>query len=275
MNIFKKIIFSVLFSFLIIGNVNADKIKIGTEGAYPPWNSKDASGKLIGFEVELAYTLCRYIGQQCEIVEQDWDGMIPALIMRKFDAIMAGMSITAERQKAISFSQGYADEVASLAVMKGSDLEGMNTPEGINLTLGGSGVKKTLKTLTGALAGKTVCTQTATIHQNFLESGDVGKINLRTYKTQDEVNLDLASGRCDVALAAAVAFTDYAEKSGKPVVLVGPTFSGGAFGNGVGVGIRKDDTELLKAFNKAIDKARKNGDISRIATKYFGFDASM
>jgi len=275
MNILKKIIFSVLFSLLIIGNVNADKIKIGTEGAYPPWNSKDASGKLIGFEVELAYTLCRYIGQQCEIVEQDWDGMIPALIMRKFDAIMAGMSITAERQKAINFSQGYADEVASLAVMKGSDLEGMDTPEGINLTLGGSGVKKTLKTLTGALAGKTVCTQTATIHQNFLESGDVGKINLRTYKTQDEVNLDLASGRCDVALAAAVAFTDYAEKSGKPVVLVGPTFSGGAFGNGVGVGIRKDDTELLKAFNKAIEKARKNGDISRIATKWFGFDASM
>ena len=275
MNIFKKTIFSVLFSLLIIGNVNADKIKIGTEGAYPPWNSKDASGKLIGFEVELAYTLCRYIGQQCEIVEQDWDGMIPALIMRKFDAIMAGMSITAERQKAISFSQGYADEVASLAVMKGSDLEGMDTPEGINLTLGGSGVKKTLKTLTGALAGKTVCTQTATIHQNFLESGDVGKINLRTYKPQDEVNLDLASGRCDVALAAAVAFTDYAEKSGKPVVLVGPTFSGGAFGNGVGVGIRKDDTELLKAFNKAIEKARKNGDISRIATKWFGFDASM
>ena len=276
MNILKKTIFSVLASLLIVGNVTAsDKIKIGTEGAYPPWNSKDASGKLIGFEVELAYSLCRYMGKQCEIVEQDWDGMIPALIMRKYDAIMAGMSITAERQKAINFSQGYADEVASLAVMKGSDLEGMDTPEGVNLTLGGSSVKKALKTISGALAGKTVCTQTATIHQNFLESGDVGKINLRTYKTQDEVNLDLASGRCDVALAAAVAFTDYAEKSGKPVVLVGPTFSGGAFGNGVGVGIRKDDTELLKAFNKAINEARKNGDISRIATKWFGFDASM
>ena len=276
MNILKKTIFSVLASLLIIGNVYAaDKIRIGTEGAYPPWNSKDASGKLIGFEVELAWSLCRYMERQCEIVEQDWDGMIPALIMRRFDAIMAGMSITDERKKAISFSQGYADEVASLAVMKGSDLEGMDTPEGVNLTLGGSDVKKALKTITGALAGKTVCTQTATIHQNFLESGDVGKINLRTYKTQDEVNLDLASGRCDVALAAAVAFTDYAEKSGKSVVLVGPTFSGGAFGNGVGVGIRQDDTELLDAFNKAINKARKNGDISRIATKWFGFDASM
>ena len=275
MNIIKKFSLGLLISLFLTISANADKIRIGTEGAYPPWNSKDASGKLIGFEVELAWTLCRYIGQQCEIVEQDWDGMIPALIMRKFDAIMAGMSITAERQKAISFSQGYADEVASLAVMKGSDLEGISTSEGINLTKKTGTVKKDLKTLTSALAGKTVCTQTATIHQNFLESGDVGKINVRTYKTQDEVNLDLASGRCDVALAAAVAFTDYAEKSGKPVVLVGPTFSGGAFGNGVGVGIRKDDTELLKAFNKAIDKARKNGDISRIATKWFGFDASM
>ena len=160
MNIFKKTIFSVLFSLLIIGNVNADKIKIGTEGAYPPWNSKDASGKLIGFEVELAYTLCRYIGQQCEIVEQDWDGMIPALLMRKFDAIMAGMSITDERKKAINFSQGYADEVASLAVMKGSNLEGMQTSEGINLTKKSGAAKKDLKTITQALAGKTVCVQT-------------------------------------------------------------------------------------------------------------------
>jgi len=276
MNIIKKTIFSVLASLLIIGNVYAsDKIKIGTEGAYPPWNSKDASGKLIGFEIELAYTLCRYIGKQCEVVEQDWDGMIPALIMRKFDAIMAGMSITAERQKAINFSQGYADEVASLAVMKGSSLEGLDTPAGINLTKPNAAAKKALKTLTSALAGKTVCVQTATIHQNFLDSGDVGKVNVRTYKTQDEVNLDLASGRCDAALAAAVAFSDYAEKSGKPVVLTGPTFSGGAFGNGVGVGIRKDDTQLLKAFNNAINKARKNGDISRIAIKWFGFDASM
>ena len=81
MNIFKKTILTVLVSFLLIGSAYAGKIKIGTEGAYPPWNSKDASGKLIGFEVELAWTLCRYIGKQCEIVEQDWDGMIPALLM--------------------------------------------------------------------------------------------------------------------------------------------------------------------------------------------------
>ena len=283
MNIFKKTILTVFASLFIIGSVNADQIKIGTEGAYPPWNSKDASGNLIGFEVELANELCAIMKHECTIVEQDWDGMIPALLMRKFDAIMAGMSITDERLKTINFSQGYADEVASLAVIKGSDLEGMETPEGINLSLGGSDVKKTLKTLTSALAGKTVCTQTGTIHQNFLESGDVGSVNVRTYKTQDEVNLDLTAGRCDVALAAAVAFVDYADKSGEAVVLVGPTLSGGAFGNGVGVGIRKGgddaigkrDAQLLKDFNKAIDKARKDGIISRLAIKHFGFDASM
>ena len=283
MNIFKKTIISVLASLLIAGNINADQIKIGTEGAYPPWNSKDAAGNLIGFEVDLAKELCAIMKRECTIVEQDWDGMIPALVGRKFDAIMAGMSITDERKQTITFSQGYADEVASFAVVKGSSLEGMDTTEGINLSLGGSAVTKSLKTLTQALDGKTVCTQTGTIHQNFLDSGDVGKINLQTYKTQDEVNLDLTAGRCDVALAAAVAFTDYAAKSGTPVVLVGPTLSGGAFGNGVGVGIRqagddkvgKGDAQLLKDFNKAIDKARKQGIIRELAIKHFGFDASM
>ena len=274
-NIFKSFLSTIAVLAILFTNAQAGSVKIGTEGAYPPWNAKDESGKLIGFEVELANWLCIYMKADCTIVEQDWDGMIPGLIMRKYDAIMAGMSITGERMKVINFSQGYADEVAQLAVMKGSSLEGMDTPSGINLSLGGSNVKSALKTLTGALAGKTVCVQTATIHQNFLESGDVGSVTVRTYKTQDEVNLDLAAGRCDAALAAAVAFTDYAEKSGKPVVLIGPTFSGGAFGNGVGVGIRKDDTELLKAFNKAIDQARKSGKISELAIKWFGFDASM
>ena len=274
-NICKFFLSSLVALVLISSTTLADNIKIGTEGAYPPWNAKDESGKLIGFEVELANFLCIYMEADCTIVEQDWDGMIPGLVMRKYDAIMAGMSITGERMKTINFSQGYADEVASLAVMKGSSLEGMDTPKAINLSTGGGDVKKALKTLTAALAGKTIGVQTATIHQNFLESGDVGSVKVRTYKTQDEVNLDLAAGRIDAALAAAVAFTDYAEKSGKAVVLIGPTFSGGAFGNGVGVGIRKGDTDLLKRFNKAINTARKNGKISELAIKWFGFDASM
>ena len=274
-DIYRFFLSSIAALAILASSAQAGSIKIGTEGAYPPWNAKNEAGKLIGFEVELANFLCIYMKHDCTIVEQDWDGMIPALTSGKFDAIMAGMSITDERKKTINFSQGYADEVASLAVMKGSNLEGMDTPKAINLSTGGSDVKDALKTLTAALAGKTIGVQTATIHQNFLESGDVGSVKVRTYKTQDEVNLDLTAGRIDAALAAAVAFTDYAEKSGKPVVLVGPTFAGGAFGNGVGVGIRKEDTQLLEDFNKAIDTARKQGKISELAIRWFGFDASM
>ena len=275
MKIFKTLGLGILISsFLTISSI-ADQIKIGTEGAYPPWNSKDAAGNLIGFEVELANELCKIMKHDCTIVEQDWDAMIPALVSRKFDAIMAGMSITSERMKTINFSQGYADEVASLAVMKGSKNEGLKTMSAINLSDVSSDEQATLDVLTKAFKGKTIGVQTATIHQNFLESGLMGSVKVRTYKTQDEVNLDLSAGRIDAALAAAVAFTDYAEKSGKEVVLTGPTFAGGDFGNGVGVGIRKGDSKLINDFNAAIDKARDDGIISKLAIKHFGFDASM
>ena len=275
MKIFKTLGLGILISsFLTISSI-ADQIKIGTEGAYPPWNSKDAAGNLIGFEVELANELCKIMKHDCTIVEQDWDGMIPALVSRKFDAIMAGMSITSERMKTINFSQGYADEVASLAVMKGSKNEGLKTMSAINLSDVSADEQATLDVLTKAFKGKTIGVQTATIHQNFLESGLMGSVKVRTYKTQDEVNLDLSAGRIDAALAAAVAFTDYAEKSGKDVVLTGPTFAGGDFGNGVGVGIRKGDSKLINDFNAAIDKARDDGIISKLAIKHFGFDASM
>jgi len=273
-NICKFFLSTVAALAIFLSSAQAGSIKIGTEGAYPPWNAKDASGNLIGFEVDLAKELCTIMKHDCTIVEQDWDGMIPGLIMRKFDAIMAGMSITPKRQKTINFSQGYASDGASLAVIKGSSLEGLDTSP-INLSNTDSATKKVLKTLTEALAGKTIGVQTATIHQDFLESGLVGKVNIRTYKTQDEVNLDLVAGRIDAGLADILAITDFAEKSGKPVVLTGPVYSGGPFGGGVGVGIRKEDTQLLKDFNKAINKARKNGKISELAIKWFGFDASM
>jgi len=117
---------------------NKKQIRIGTEGAYPPWNSKDKEGKLIGFEVDLAKVLCENMDAECIIDEQYWDGMIPALQVEKYDAIMAGMSITDERKKVIQFSQGYVDEVASFAVRKGSsldqDLENMNLPTSVNLS---------------------------------------------------------------------------------------------------------------------------------------------
>ena len=262
------------FFFLSVNNLYSDNVKIGTEGAYPPWNAKDASGKLIGFEVDLAMELCKIMKHSCTLVEQDWDGMIPALQSGKFDAIMAGMSITDERKQKINFSQGHADEVASFAVLKGSSIK-PKTPKSISLANIDSNDQKTLDALKKAFEGKIIGVQTGTIHQNFLKSGLIGKVNVWTYKTQDEVNLDLASGRIDAALAAAVAFEDYNAKAGSKLKLVGPTFSGGTFGNGVGVGIRKADSGLLNDFNSAIETARQKGIIKKLAIKHFGFDASM
>jgi len=276
MKTFNKL-FIIFFAslFLLSGNAFSDNIKIGTEGAYPPWNAKDASGKLIGFEVDLATELCKIMSKNCTIVEQDWDGMIPALQSGKFDAIMAGMSITDERKQKINFSQGYADEVASFATLKSSKLLKIKTIESISLNDISAKEQKTLNKLKKSLEGKTIGVQSGTIFQNFLESGLIGKVKVLTYKTQDEVNLDLSSGRIDAALAAAVAFADYNEKAGNTVSLIGPTFSGGTFGNGVGVGVRKDNQNLLIDFNSAIDKARKKGIIKKLAIKHFGFDASM
>ena len=267
------LIFSTVL-FLLCGKAFSADVKIGTEGAYPPWNAKDASGKLIGFEIELAMELCKITGDNCILVEQDWDGMIPALQAGKFDALMAGMSITDERKQKISFTQGYADEVASFATLKSSSF---NIQKGgsLNLTKIGITEKEVLAKLKRALAGKTIGVQSGTIFQNFLDSGLIGKVDVRTYKTQDEVNLDLAAGRIDVSLAAAVATTDYNAKAGDTLSLIGPTFSGGVFGNGVGIGLRKEDFLLLSSFNAAIEKAREAGIIKKLAIKHFGFDASM
>ena len=154
------------FFFLSVNNLYSDNVKIGTEGAYPPWNAKDASGKLIGFEVDLAMELCKIMNHNCTLVEQDWDGMIPALQSGKFDAIMAGMSITDERKQKINFSQGYADEVASFAVLKGSSIK-PKTPKSISLSNIDSNDQKTLDALKKAFAGKIIGVQTGTIHQNF------------------------------------------------------------------------------------------------------------
>jgi octopine/nopaline transport system substrate-binding protein len=104
------------------------KVRIATEGAYPPWNATDSSGELVGFEVDLAKELCQRMDAECEIVAQAWEGIIPALQAGKYDAIMAGMSITEERQQVIDFTQSYWTTPAYFAVLKDSDLAAADLP---------------------------------------------------------------------------------------------------------------------------------------------------
>ena len=251
------------------------KIRIGTEGAYPPWNNMNAAGELEGAEIDLALDLCKRMNAECEFVAQDWDGIIPALQNGKYDAIMAGMSITEERMEKIDFSIGYMTEPASLSALSNTALGTLNAPGKLNLDNMDSEAKGLLSALQSALAGASVGVQTATIHENFLNEY-MPDVTIKVYDTQQNMELDLAAGRIDAALCDKAAMETFADTpAGSKVVLIGPDLFGGSFGAGVGAGIRKSDSDLTAMFNKAIAEATADGTVSRISMEWFGKDLSM
>ncbi len=253
------------------------KVRIATEGAYAPWNATDPSGKLVGFEVDLAKDLCKRIGAtDCEIVAQDWDGMIPALQQGKYDAIMAAMSITDEREKVITFAGPYGSEPSMFGVMKSSPLAKVTFDvDRVDLSKDDPAGKAAIDKLADALKGKTVGVQTSTIQANFMEKY-LPKIAVRTYDKLDNAGIDLAAGRVDAMFGDRSA-VDAIIKSdaGKDMTLFAPGFSRGVLGKGVGVGLRKSDTDLKELFNKAIADANKDGTITKLSTQHFGYDISI
>jgi octopine/nopaline transport system substrate-binding protein len=251
-------------------------VRIATEGAYPPWNATDSSGKLIGFEIDLANDLCQRMQVECEIVAQDWEGIIPALTAGKYDAIMAGMSITDERKEVISFSDSYANEPAYFVVLKDSDLAAYkDSLEMADLDEVDDAEQAAIDSLKEALAGKTVGVQVATTHANFLDQYLGDAVEIRSYDTQENLDLDLQAGRVDAALASASYWVPLMEtEKGADFALIGPGLNGGPFGAGVGAGIRQEDTDLVEMFNKAIADARADGTINRLAQQWFGFDVT-
>ena len=252
------------------------KIKIGTEGAYPPWNGTNAAGELEGAEIDLVFDLCARMKAECELVAQDWDGIIPALQNGKYDAIMAGMSITEERMQVINFSQGYANEPASFSVLKSSPLASLKFSGKVNMDALDGKSKKLLKSLKKALKGATVGVQGSTTHENFVKQVLGDTVTMKSYDTQENLELDLSVGRNDAALSDQGSMEKFMESdNGKNIAFIGPGLGGGPFGGGVGVGLRKADTDLLEMFNKAIDAARADGTLAEHFTKWFGKDISM
>lgn len=251
-------------------------VRIATEGAYPPWNQTDSSGQLVGFEIDLARDFCQRMGVECEIVAQDWEGIIPALQAGKYDAIMAAMSITDERKQVITFSAPYADTPAAFAVLKDSDLADHQGAGGrIDLDQLDASAEAALQDLKKALEGKTVGVQVATTHQNFIEEYMADVVEVRKYDTQDNLDLDLEAGRIDAALADMSYWQPVMDSErGQNLVLIGPPMVGGPYGEGIGVGIRQDDKDLVEMFNQAIEAAKAEGTITKLSEQWFGFDAS-
>ena len=280
----KKIIL-LLISLSLLGFAstgNAKSIRIGTEGAYPPWNNLNSAGELEGAEIDFGNEACARMGVECEWVTQDWDGIIPALLQGKYDIIIAGMSITEERKEKVNFTNGYMTDGARFAVMKGSGLEGLSVDKltggvnKVNLNNAGGKEQAAIGQLVAAMDGKTVCVQSSTIHQNFLEKHMSGAVDVKLYQAVDDHNLDLAAGRCDAVLADVGSIIDFMESDGGvDVAFTGPTFSGGVFGDGVGGAVRKEDNDILEMWNAAISEMSKDGTTAEITKRWFGRDISM
>lgn len=254
----KKLLISLITAAMMIvaTGARADKwkeVRIGVEGAYPPFSFITESGQLTGFDIDIALELCKTIGAECALVPQDWDGIIPALLARKYDAIIASMSITEERKKKVAFTDKYYNSPAKFVRKKGS---------GIEISKAG-------------LAGKTVGVQRATTHDNFI-TGEFGEsVTIKRYGTQDEAYLDAVAGRLDLLLADSVAILDgfLNTEQGADFEFVGPGYSDPKyFGEGAGIAIRKKDTDLVEKFNEAIRTIRDNGRYKAINDKYFDFD---
>tara|TARA_E500000081_G_scaffold34591_1_gene38408 strand:- start:81 stop:914 length:834 start_codon:yes stop_codon:yes gene_type:complete len=276
-----KNILLVVLSLSVFGLAsiaNSQTIRIGTEGAYPPWNNINSAGDLEGAEIDFGNEACERMGVTCEWVTQDWDGIIPALLQGKYDIIIAGMSITEERKEKVNFTTGYMTDGARFAVLKDSGLADLNIAGMAKVNLNNAGGKEqaAIGQLIAAMDGKTVCVQSSTIHQNFLEKHMSGAVDVKLYQAVDDHNLDLAAGRCDAVLADVGSIIDFMESDGGvDVAFTGPTFSGGVFGDGVGGAVRKEDTEILDMWNAAISEMSKDGTTAEITKEWFGRDISM
>lgn len=250
-------------------------VTIATEGAYEPWNFVQPDGKLAGFEVELAGELCKRMKVQCTVVQQDWDGMIPALNAGKFDAIMAGMNITPKRLEVIDFSRAYASGPAGFLVGKTSGLDKLpGTGSVLNMFKQDAATAKTIDDMRALLKGKTIGVQVATIHANFVDKYFKDVATVQEYKTTEQHDLDLMAGRLDAAFADVSYFTTTLTKpEAKDLALAGAQFRGGdIFGKGVGAGLRKGDPELKAMFDEAIASGLADGTIKALSDKWFKID---
>ena len=229
-----------------------DKIIIGTEGAYPPFNNLEADGSLTGFDIDIAKALCDEMKATCEFVTQDWDGIIPALQAKKFDAIIASMSITPERKEKVSFSKKYYNTPPAIAVPKDSPIK---------------------EATEAALAGKQLGAQSSTTHANYAEAHMKGA-ELKLYPTADEYKLDISNGRIDAVIDDVVVLSQWVKSdAGSCCKILGtlpvdPVING----EGAGIAVRKGEEALADRFTNAIAAIRKSGKYQEINKKYFDFD---
>ncbi|MEJ5902084.1 transporter substrate-binding domain-containing protein [Ochrobactrum teleogrylli] len=252
------------------------KLTIATEGAFRPYNFTKPDGTLDGYEIELSKDLCARMKVECAMIAQPFDGIIPALNAGKFDAIMAGLTATPKREETIDFSVSYGLTPQTFATLKDSPFAKLpHTGETLYLAKDEAAAQKAIDDVKAEIKGRTIGVQTASLGLSLLDKYFKDSADIREYKTTDQHDLDLKSGRVDLVVASLAYLSDAAKKPGnEDIVMTGPFFKGGILGRGVAVGLRKNEPELQKMFNEAIEAAKADGTIKRLSEKWFGFDVT-
>ena len=236
----KELLTAAALLALTAGLSQAQTIRMGTEGAYPPYNFINDAGEVDGFERELGDELCKRAELTCEWVTNEWDSIIPNLVSGNYDTIIAGMSITDERDKVIDFTQNYIPPAASAYAALSADAD---------------------------LKGGVVAAQTATIQAGYVaESG----ATLLEYPTPDETVAAVRNGEADAVFADKDFLAPIVAESGGELVWAGQDVQ---IGGGIGVGVRESDTELKATFDKAIQSMKDDGSLNAMIKKWFGEDA--
>lgn len=250
-------------------------ITIASEGASPPWDSIDSNGQLVGYDIDVGKELCRRMAIECKFVAQDWDGIIPALTVGKYDAIISGMSITEKRKKTISFSAPYAIGTNQIVMRRDLNLPPTDIKLKLDLTGIDAGKQAILDQLKAALTGKNLGVLRSSNSEAVL-TDLFGKVaTIRSYDSLENLKLDLAADRIDGGLADYSNWKLFLDSpDGQNAAFYGPQLFGGTWGPGIGIGIRKDDGNLVEAFNKAIAGAVTDGTLKKFSLQWFGFDIS-
>lgn len=219
------------------------KLNMGTEGAYAPFNYIDENGKVAGFDIDIGNEVCKRMHADCTWKTNEWDTIIPNLIAGNYDTIAAGMSITDERKKTISFTEEYYPPTASKFATRAGKSWHFDH-----------------------LSGVTIGVQGGTVQAAYAEEKFAANNTIKSYETGEQSLADLAAGAVDIVLADGDFLNPAVEASAGALIFVGSDLR---IGGGMGIGLRKNDSELLMKMNKALAAAKADGTVDKLLMKYF------
>ncbi|WP_024927611.1 MULTISPECIES: ABC transporter substrate-binding protein [unclassified Mesorhizobium] len=245
-----------------------------TGGDFAPYDMTNPDGTFYGFEIDLLQQISKRAKFDYEIRQMAWDGMMQSLMDKKFDAIIYSVTITDERLKVVDFSLPYTSEATSLVVSKGSGIKIPETGTNVNLAQPEAQVFIDSHVLP-AFKGKVIGAEAGSTQLDFAKKyfGDKG-VEIRQYVGVPQAYQDLQAGRVDAVVAAETSTADFVEKNKDTAEVVGPGYSGGMMGHGLGIVVQKGNSELLNPINAALKEMYTDGSLKELTVKWFGRDLS-